>query len=250
MTRRGKAQLVLLLAGSTSLLSLPASVLASSGGGSLAGSPPSSGSSPAPPSGPVSASAGGVTLSTTATGFLNSDVRFSGSVDPSHAGSLIEIERYGYKTGWAWTPTVQTRVHRDGSYSVQWRANHIGQFSVRAILVHGANGASTAGSWPTVTMIVYRPAVATWYGGPGQFGARTACGVMLRPNTIGVAHRTLPCGTKVAFYYRGRSMIVPVIDRGPYDHAEWDLTEAVASKLGMKNAGVATVWSVSLPSRQ
>jgi hypothetical protein len=190
-----------------------------------------------------------MTLSTTASGFLSNEVRFGGTVDPRQAGSVVEIERSGHQTDWKWTPTVQTRVRGDGSYSVQWRANHIGQFAIRAVLIHGHNGASGAGSWPTVTMIVYRSAVASWYGGPGQFGSRTACGVMLRPGTIGVAHRTLPCGTKVAFYYHGKSMIVPVIDRGPYTRAEWDLTEAVAAKLGMKSAGVATVWSVSLPVR-
>ena len=45
--------------------------------------------------------------------------------------------------------------------------------------------------------------VATWYG-PGFFGERTACGKTLRRKTIGVAHRTLPCGTKVTLKYRGR----------------------------------------------
>ena len=43
----------------------------------------------------------------------------------------------------------------------------------------------------------------------------------LRPDapqadTIGVAHRTLPCGTKVVLGYRGDFVRTRVIDRGPF----------------------------------
>jgi rare lipoprotein A (peptidoglycan hydrolase) len=42
-------------------------------------------------------------------------------------------------------------------------------------------------------------------------------------------------------------IVVPVIDRGPYaNHADWDLTEATAAKLG--TPGIADVGAVSLPS--
>ena len=95
-------------------------------------------------------------------------------------------------------------------------------------------------------MIVYRPAVATWFN---QAGTTSACGVALRSSTLGVAHRTLPCGTKVAFYYHGRTLVVPVVDRGPYGRADWDLTEAAAGRLGMKQAGIVTLGSASLPTR-
>ena len=34
--------------------------------------------------------------------------------------------------------------------------------------------------------------------------------------------------------YEGRSIIVPVIDRGPFaNNADWDLTQAAAEQLGM-----------------
>jgi peptidoglycan hydrolase-like protein with peptidoglycan-binding domain len=73
--------------------------------------------------------------------------------------------------------------------------------------------------------------VATWYG-PGLFGNRTACGKRLRRSTIGVAHRRLPCGTKVTLKYRGRYVRAKVIDRGPYANgARWDLTQRTAEKL-------------------
>ena len=53
----------------------------------------------------------------------------------------------------------------------------------------------TAGSWT-----VYKK--ATWYG-PGFWGKRTACGTVLQPTVIGVAHRKLPCGTQVTFSHDG-----------------------------------------------
>ena len=57
--------------------------------------------------------------------------------------------------------------------------------------------------------------IASWYG-PGFYGNRTACGQTYTPEIVGVAHRTLPCGTLVTLVYRGRTVTVPVIDRGPY----------------------------------
>jgi len=57
--------------------------------------------------------------------------------------------------------------------------------------------------------------IASWYG-PGFYGNRTACGQVYTPEIIGVAHRTLRCGTMLVLEYRGHTMTVPVIDRGPY----------------------------------
>lgn len=73
---------------------------------------------------------------------------------------------------------------------------------------------------------------ATWYG-PGFYGNHTACGQILRLDTIGVAHRSLPCGTKVTFAYHGRYLVVPVIDTGPYNGVyEFDLTRGAGKRLG------------------
>ena len=81
-----------------------------------------------------------------------------------------------------------------------------------------------------------RTAGATWYG-PGLYGRHTACGQTLRPNTIGVAHKTLPCGTAVKFLYRGRSIVARVIDRGPYSVGNsWDLTNGARLALGFEGA--------------
>ena len=32
--------------------------------------------------------------------------------------------------------------------------------------------------------------------------------------------------------YQGRTIVVKVIDRGPYSHADWDLTQETAERLG------------------
>jgi rare lipoprotein A len=79
----------------------------------------------------------------------------------------------------------------------------------------------------------YRRVKATWYG-PGLYGNKMACGKRLTHRTLGVAHKSLPCGTKVALRYRGQTVVVPVIDRGPYARGvSYDLTQATAQKLGM-----------------
>lgn len=72
---------------------------------------------------------------------------------------------------------------------------------------------------------------ATWYG-PGFYGNRTACGTKLTRRTVGVAHRRLPCGTRVTVKYGSRFLRTRVIDRGPYAHgARWDLTNRAAKRL-------------------
>jgi rare lipoprotein A (peptidoglycan hydrolase) len=76
-------------------------------------------------------------------------------------------------------------------------------------------------------------AIATWFG-PGFYGKHTACGQKLTPRVVGVANRTLPCGTLVQVTYSGHTLTVPVLDRGPYSHhASWDLTAGAAQALGI-----------------
>jgi rare lipoprotein A len=97
-------------------------------------------------------------------------------------------------------------------------------------------GASTAASSSAqvgqgVAFSPMRSAGATWYG-PGFYGSHTACGQVLRPGTIGVAHRTLPCGTAVKLFYRGRFVVARVIDRGPYTPGNaFDLTNGTRQAL-------------------
>lgn len=79
---------------------------------------------------------------------------------------------------------------------------------------------------------------ASWYGGPTLWGAHTACGQTLRPHTLGVAHKTLPCGTTVKFRYHGRVLVTRVIDRGPYIAGrDWDFTAAASEALDFEGVG-------------
>jgi rare lipoprotein A (peptidoglycan hydrolase) len=84
----------------------------------------------------------------------------------------------------------------------------------------------------------YRVAGASWYGGTSMWGRQTACGQTLRPTTIGVANKTLPCGTPVKFVWHGQAIVAPVIDRGPYIKGRaWDLTAAAAEALAFEGIG-------------
>jgi rare lipoprotein A len=84
----------------------------------------------------------------------------------------------------------------------------------------------------------FRYAGASWYGGPSMWGRSTACGATLGPSTLGVAHKTLPCGTTVKFVYHGQVLVTQVIDRGPYVKGRaWDFTKAASEALGFEGVG-------------
>ncbi|HVT00037.1 MAG TPA: septal ring lytic transglycosylase RlpA family protein [Solirubrobacterales bacterium] len=84
----------------------------------------------------------------------------------------------------------------------------------------------------------FRLAGASWYGGKSMWGRSTACGQVLQPTTLGVANKTLPCGTPVKFEWHGHSIVAPVIDRGPYVKGRaWDLTAAAAEALEFEGVG-------------
>jgi rare lipoprotein A len=194
----------------------------------------------------VQASGNGITIASRASALLRSQLRFSGDVANPGGAQIVEIERRGRQTGNSWVATTHGRVGPGGAFSAIWPANHIGQFAFRAVLesTRGAVSRATPSS-PSLTITVYRPAIATIYG-PGFWGQRTACGETLRHATLGVANRTLPCGTPVSLLWHGRTIVVPVIDRGPYaNNADWDLTSATAAALGI--SGTETIGAVSLP---
>lgn len=71
-----------------------------------------------------------------------------------------------------------------------------------------------------------------------DYGRPVACGGVLHVPELGVANKTLPCGTEVTFQYGNRAIRVPVIDRGPYiPGREWDLTGATAEALHFPGLG-------------
>ena len=94
------------------------------------------------------------------------------------------------------------------------------------------------GSIPTARAIASSPwhldSNISWYG-PGFYGNNGACGMVpggIQRDTVGVAHRTLPCGTRVAFRYNGVTVVAQVIDRGPYVSGRiWDMTRGLCDLL-------------------
>ena len=97
---------------------------------------------------------------------------------------------------------------------------------------------STAAVGQDLVFSPFRSAGASWYG-PGFYGNKTACGQILRATTVGVAHRSLPCGTMVKFVFAGSAVVAPVIDRGPFVKGRaWDLTAAASEALGFDGAGM------------
>jgi hypothetical protein len=130
---------------------------------------------------------------------------------------------------------VGTTTRANGTFAVRWSPDRIGNYAVRAFGVHDRR---THGSRSKARHLTsYRQAGASYYG-PGLYGNGVACGGTLMPGTLGVANKTLPCGTMVKIRYHGRSVTVPVIDRGPYVAGrDYDLTEATRNRLGFPGVG-------------
>jgi hypothetical protein len=192
---------------------------------------PTGGAEAAPQPELASASAGPVSVSTRAGALLRRTLRFRGAIPSSDAGRVVTIDRLDELTT-TWTPVAHATASADGTYVATWTADRVGPLQLRARVE--APDAAAASSAPQLRVTVYPAARATWYG-PGFYGRKTACGTRLRKDTLGVAHRRLPCGTPVTVFYKGRTVTVPVIDRGPFAHgARWDLTAATAQAIGFQ----------------
>lgn len=195
---------------------------------------------------PVSVKGDGIALSTRRVGETGARLAFTGTAS-GDAGRVLEIE-YRSRRHPRWRPIARATVHGDATFVTRWRVRACGRLRFRALLlpVSAAGTGQSSGSsisltgariTPALVVTVFRSARATFYG-PGFWGHRTACGERLHRTTLGVASRTLRCGTKVAVYYRGREIVVPVIDRGPWGRhpARWDLTMATARAMGISTS--------------
>ena len=151
-------------------------------------------------------------------------VKLRGTLYPIAPGRQVVLQQYVHGS---WRKIKKVGVF-DGRFSAGFDANYKGHRKVRAIFAGDATSRRAIEKKP---LTIYEPDLATWYG-PGLYGNTTACGQKLGTETLGVAHRSLPCGTKVSILYRGRTITVPVIDRGPYSSADWDLTSETAERLG------------------
>ncbi len=185
-------------------------------------------------SGGTAAAASGSSVHAAASRHVRSGrkVLVKGTVNPGQAGRTVVIQT---RRNGKWSSVTSARTTANGAFRAAFRARSTGRVRVRARI--GGTGTTSR----SVRVTVYRPVQASWYG-PGFYGHRTACGGTLTTGKLGVANKSLPCGTKVTLRYHGRAVTVPVIDRGPYSgNRVYDLTAATKRRLGFGSTGV--VWS-------
>ena len=86
--------------------------------------------------------------------------------------------------------------------------------------------------------------LASWYGAR-EGGHRTASGAVFDPAKFSAAHRKLPLGScvRVTRLANHQSIIVPIIDRGPFVRGRLlDLSWAAAERLGMIAQAAKVRW--------
>src|SRR5919199_5507519 len=160
-----------------------------------------------------------------------------GHIKPASKDRVVWIYASGPGIG-GWKRIAKPKTDSHGRFHASWKPGSVGRYAIQALLT----GSDAPQKSSHVT--VYRTASVSWYG-PGFYGHRTACGQTLTRSTLGVAHKTLPCGSRVALYYRGHHLTVPVIDRGPYVAGrEYDLTEATKNRLHF--GGTGTLWAAPI----
>lgn len=201
----------------TALLAACTSALAANGNGGAAFS---SGSTPG--------QVGDAQFHAAPTAILGSDLSFAGTASP---GGAVAIQRLDTKAH-QWVTAATATADAQGNFVARWHTDQSGVFSVRVVPA-GDHQVRASSAPPTVQVTVFKRSLATWFG-PGFYGHKTACGQKMTRALVGVASRTLPCGSRVSFLYRGQTVTVPVVDRGPYGRsgANWDLTYAAAQQLG------------------
>jgi hypothetical protein len=157
-------------------------------------------------------------------------VHVRGTLLPSAAGRRVRLEA---RWGRSWRSLASARTGVRGGYRLSLSPEAADGRRLR--VVFGGDGRNARAVRAAGSVSVMHPALASWYEDAGN----TACGFHAG---LGVANRTLPCGTKVRFSYGGRTVTAVVDDRGPYvGGREWDLNQATAAALGF--GGVGTVWS-------
>jgi rare lipoprotein A len=152
---------------------------------------------------------------------------------PGLSGRVVTLQTLGSR---GWRTLAHTRTGAHGRFRLRYMPRQTTSEQVR--LRFTGDGEDLGAQRRLGRLNVYRLAQASWYGGGGEL----ACGGALTSATMGVANKTLPCGTLVTLRYDGRSVRVAVIDRGPYVAGrEFDLTEATKQALGFGDLG--EVWS-------
>jgi hypothetical protein len=115
-------------------------------------------------------------------------------------------------------------------------------------LVGAPSGAVLPSPKAIVKYIWHYDGNISWYG-PGFYGRNGACGMFgadgLQADDVGVAHRTLPCGTVVTFRYLNYTVTTRVVDRGPYVSGRiWDMTKGLCTLLHHCFTGGGVYWKL------
>ncbi len=147
---------------------------------------------------------------------------------------LLEGRRHG-----AWHVVGSARTGSHGGFRIRYRpGNAAGRSGGEQLRVQFRGDRLNTGALARAGRVTqFNESVASWY----DDGGNTACGFHAG---LGVANKSLPCGTRVTFRYGGHSVTAVVDDRGPFAGGrEWDLNQNTAGALGFY--GVGAVWSSS-----
>jgi rare lipoprotein A (peptidoglycan hydrolase) len=161
---------------------------------------------------------------------IGSRVTVRGRVrSPGPVTAALQVRR-----GSRWATLDRDRTGASGRYRLRDRVRRTMSTRARVRLSDGTTRSLGR-------LNVYRSAYASWYG-PGLYGNSLGCGGTLTAGRLGVAHKSLPCGTRVTLRHGGRVVRVSVIDRGPYvGGREFDLTAATAQRLRFSGHGAIQV---------
>ena len=215
--------------------------LAVTGALSIAAVAPAMAQTPAPPTAPASTtpttaparSRGALSLAAVRrNGTVGNAALVTGRLLPARAGRHVQLQ---VRQAAAWKTVARDTTDTTGRWRLRYRP--AGPASLRTRVAFPGDGRATAAARSAGRVNVFRRALVSWYG-PGLYGGHLACGGTLSPSTLGVANKHLPCGSQVTLRHGGRSVRVPVVDRGPYVGArEFDLTSATRTRLGFSGTG-------------
>jgi rare lipoprotein A len=160
-------------------------------------------------------------------------VSVAGVLRPDAQAAPVALQQ---RRGNRWQTIARATTTRTGRYDLSFRPAAPGTLALRVRFAGDQTAAPASRRLGVVN--VYRLAGASWYGGGGPL----ACGGTLTDSRLGVAHKTLPCGTLVLLHLGNRTLQVPVIDRGPYVAGrDYDLTPATKRALGFGDTG--EIWA-------
>jgi len=150
----------------------------------------------------------------------------AGTIAPGDAGRRVSLQKH---RGSHWSTVARAVTGAGGRFRVSYRPPRPQSASLR--IVSGGHRERIG------RLNAYRRATVSWYG-PGLYGNKLGCGGRLTPSTIGVANKSLPCGTRLTLRKGGHIVRARVVDRGPYvGGREFDLTSATRQRLHFSGVG-------------